>query len=116
MAIRELRKLRNQVMSPVSGLTHRQGVRRAAENTVAQVHQMLSHYQKHTKGVDLCDQIIGCYMSNHRSKNGGVEYLIGCYMPNHRSKIWWRGIFFYLMMASTHNSYAVAKNMHPDVA
>ena len=73
-----------------------QVTRRAAENTVVQVPRLLSDYQKHMKGVDLCDQMIGYYMLNHRSKK------------------WWRRIFFYLMMASARNAYIVAKDTHPE--
>ena len=50
------------------------------------------------KGVDLCDQMIGYYMLNHTSK-----------------KRWRRiHVFFYLMMASAHNAYIVAKDTHPE--
>ena len=49
-------------------------------------------YQKNMKGVDLCDQMTGHYTLDHRSKK------------------WWGQIFFYLMVASAHNSYILAKD------
>ena len=62
------------------------------------VPKMLSDYQKHMKGVDLCDQMVGYYLLNHRSKK------------------WWRRIFFYLMLASGYNAYVIAKDTNHDVA
>ena len=35
----------------------------------------LSHYQKLMKGVDLLDQIVGCYQYKHRSKGMMEEAL-----------------------------------------
>ena len=87
------------VLSNFHDPSHRGHVtRRAAETAVVEVPKMLSDYHKHMKGVDLCDQMIGYYLLNHRSKK------------------WWRRLFFYLMMASAHNSYIVAKDTHPAVA
>ena len=57
----------------------------------------VADYQKYMKGVDLMDQMIGYYIINHRSKK------------------WWRRIFHYLMMASAHNAYVVARDTNPDV-
>ncbi|XP_062583974.1 piggyBac transposable element-derived protein 4-like [Saccostrea cucullata] len=87
------------VLSNFHDPTHRGQVsRRAAENRVVQVPLMLADYQKNMKGVDLCDQMVGYYQLNYRSKK------------------WWRRIFFYLMMASAHNAYIVAKDIHTHAA
>ena len=47
------------------------------------------------KGVDLCDQMIGYHLTNHRSKK------------------WWRRLYFYLQMVTIHNVYIVAKESNP---
>ena len=40
--------------------------------------------------------------------------MIGYYMMHHRSTKWWRRIFHYLMMASTHNAYVVTQDSNPE--
>lgn len=60
--------------------------------------KMLSDYQKNMKGVDLCDQMVGYYLLNHRSKK------------------WWRRIFFYLMEVSAYNAYIIARDTNPNQA
>jgi hypothetical protein len=50
------------------------------------------------KGVDLCDQMVGYYLLNHRSKK------------------WWRRIFFYLMEVSAYNVYIIVRDTNPDQA
>ena len=60
------------------------------------VPKMVEDYQKHMKGVDLADQMVGYYMINHRSRK------------------WWRRIFFHFMMVSAHNAYIVAKNSNSE--
>ena len=70
------------------------GNQRQQEQVV--VPSMLADYQLNMKGVDLCDQMIGYYILQHRSNK------------------WWRQIFFYLLTASCHNSFIVAKDIHPD--
>ncbi|XP_061186542.1 piggyBac transposable element-derived protein 4-like [Saccostrea echinata] len=72
--------------------------RRASESGVVEVPLMVADYQRNMKGVDLCDQMVGYYLLNHRSKK------------------WWRCIFFHLLMASAHNAYIVAKDTHPEIA
>jgi hypothetical protein len=62
------------------------------------VPKMLRDYQKNMKGVDLCDQMVGYYLLNHRSKK------------------WWRRIFFYLMEVSAYNAYIMARDTNPDQA
>jgi len=62
------------------------------------VPKMLSDYQKNMKGVDLCDQMVGYYLLNHRSKK------------------WWRRIFFYLMEVSAYNAYIIARDTNPNQA
>ena len=57
----------------------------------------VADYQKYMKGVDLMDQMIGYYIIQHRSKK------------------WWRRIFQYLMMASAHNAYVVARDTNPEM-
>ena len=57
----------------------------------------LSDYQLFMKGVDLCDQMTGYYLLQHRSKK------------------WWRRLFFYLLSVSMHNAYIVAKASHADI-
>ena len=47
------------------------------------------------KGVDLCDQMTGYHLINHRSKK------------------WWRRLYFYLQMVAVHNAYIVAKESNP---
>lgn len=42
----------------------------------------LADYQKHMKGVDLLDQMVGYYLFNHRSKK------------------WWRRLFFFFLTVS----------------
>ena len=49
-------------------------------------------YQKRMKGVDLCDQMVGYFLLNHRSWK------------------WWRHIFFHMMLVCVHNAYIVAKH------
>ena len=57
---------------------------------------MSADYQENMKGVDLLDQMIGYYMFQHRSKK------------------WWRRIFYYLLMASSYNSYVLARESNPE--
>ena len=57
----------------------------------------VADYQKYMKGVDLMDQMVGYYIIHHRSKK------------------WWRRIFHYLMMASAHNAYVVARDTNPEM-
>ena len=59
------------------------------------VPKALEDYQLYMKGVDLCDQMIGYHLINHRSKK------------------WWRRLYFYLQMVAVHNSYIVAKESNP---
>ena len=66
----------------------------AAQQRQVPVPMIVQDYQKNMKGVDLCDQMTGYYTLEHRSKK------------------WWRRIFFYLMVASVHNSYIIAKDCH----
>lgn len=68
------------------------GRRQLVETPIA-----LADYQKFMKGVDLCDQMTGYYLLQHRSKK------------------WWRRLFFYLLSVSIFNAYIVAKACHPDV-
>jgi hypothetical protein len=73
--------------------------RQGRQNRVAvKVPLALQDYQMNMRGVDLCDQMIGYYMINHRSKK------------------WWRRIYFYVQMVAVHNAYIVAKKSNPDVA
>ena len=69
-----------------------------AQQRQVRVPRMLQDYQTHMKGVDLADQMLGYYMIQHRSRK------------------WWRRIFFYLMMASAHNAYILAKDSNPQHA
>ena len=64
-----------------------------ARQCQVRVPKMLEDYQKHMKGVDLLDLMLGYF-----------------YMINQRSRKWWRRIFFYLMMATAHNAYVSAKD------
>lgn len=57
---------------------------------------MVEDYQKHMKGVDLCDQMTGYYVLNHRSRK------------------WWRRLFHHLQMVSAFNAYVIAKDLHPE--
>ncbi|KAL2099439.1 hypothetical protein ACEWY4_005919 [Coilia grayii] len=50
----------------------------------------LADYQKHMKGVDLLDQMVGYYQFQHRSKK------------------WWRRLFFFFLSVSCYNSYILA--------
>ena len=59
------------------------------------VPKALGDYQVHMKGVDLCDQMTGYHLINHRSKK------------------WWRRLYFYLQMVAVHNAYIVAKESNP---
>ena len=68
---------------------------RAVQQEIA-VPKMVSNYQENMKGVDLCDQMVGYYLLNHRSKK------------------WWRRIFFHFLVASVHNSFIVAKDIYPE--
>lgn len=52
----------------------------------------LADYQKHMKGVDLLDQMVGYYQFQHRSKK------------------WWRRLFFFFLAVSCYNSYVVARS------
>ena len=72
--------------------------RRAQEGRAdVEVPLILEHYQRHMRGVDLCDQMTGYYLLEHRSNK------------------WWRRLYFYLQMVAVHNSYVVAKDSHPDI-
>lgn len=62
------------------------------------VPECLADYQKHMKGVDLSDQMVGYYLLNHRSWK------------------WWRRIFFHFLLVTVHNAYIVAKAVDPDRA
>ena len=76
-----------------TGLLNRRGGGR--QQRQVRVPKMLSDYQDNMKGVDLCDQMLGYYMINHKSHK------------------WWRRLFFYFMMASVHNAYIIAKDVDP---
>ena len=52
----------------------------------------LADYQRHMKGVDLLDQMVGYYQIQHQSKK------------------WWRRLFFYFLMVSCYNSYIIARS------
>ena len=67
--------------------------RRAANNPRSQVDvpQVVSDYQKHMKGVDLCDQLVSYYMAPHKSLK------------------WWRRLFFYFTQVSMINAHILAK-------
>ena len=69
-----------------------------AEQQPIVVPKMLVDYQKHMRGVDLMDQMSSYYQLIHRSKK------------------WWRRIYFFLQMTTAHNSYVIAKDLHPEVA
>ena len=88
------------VMSNFHNPTDLGHVRRLAANRGGQnqveVPKMVADYQKYMKGVDLCDQMVGYYILNHRSNK------------------WWRRIFFFLLVASCHNAYVLAKDLHPE--
>ncbi|KAK0153615.1 PiggyBac transposable element-derived protein 4 [Merluccius polli] len=51
----------------------------------------LADYQKHMKGVDLLDQMVGYYQFQHRSKK------------------WWRRLFFFFLSVGCYNSFIVAR-------
>ncbi|GFO38733.1 PiggyBac transposable element-derived protein 4-like [Plakobranchus ocellatus] len=74
--------------------------RRAGRQVQQQVNvpAALADYQVNMKGIDLCDQMLGYYM------------------PSHRSRKWWRRVFSYLLMASAHNAYVVAKDSNAEFA
>ena len=74
-------------------------VRRRVDNVRQNVRVplCLSDYQQHMNGVDLCDQMIGYYQ------------------PDLRSKKWWRRLFTYVLSVSTYNSFILAKQSHPQV-
>ncbi|KAI0216626.1 hypothetical protein LSAT2_031377 [Lamellibrachia satsuma] len=59
------------------------------------VPKALADYQVHMKGVDLCDQMTGYHLINHRSKK------------------WWSRLYFYLQMIAVHNAYIIAKESNP---
>ena len=75
------------------GVVNRMG----ADKTRSQVNvpKIIEDYQKHMKGVDLCDQ--------------NVSY----YLPAHKTVKWWRRLFFYLTQVSIVNSYVYAKASSP---
>lgn len=50
----------------------------------------LADYQKHMRGVDLCDQMVGYFLLNNRSWK------------------WWRRIFFHMMLVCVHKGDVVA--------
>lgn len=52
----------------------------------------LADYQKHMKGVDLLDQMVGYYIFKDRSKK------------------WWRWLFFFFLSVSCYNAFVVAKS------
>jgi hypothetical protein len=86
-----------QVLSTVHQPEDMGTVRRRVDGARADVRvpKCIADYQKYMKGVDLCDQMVGYYM------------------PNHRSKKWWRRIFFYFLSVTVHNSYLLAKRYLP---
>jgi hypothetical protein len=88
------------VLSTVHAPEETGTVRRRVDGARADVRvpKCIADYQKYMKGVDLCDQMVGYYM------------------PNHRSKKWWRRIFFYFLCVSVHNSYLLAKRYLPAAA
>lgn len=57
---------------------------------------MVDEYQQHMKGVDLCDQMLGYYLLNHRSRK------------------WWRRLFHHLQIACAYNAYVLAKDCNPE--
>lgn len=52
----------------------------------------LADYQKHMKGVDLLDQMVGYYLIEHRSLK------------------WWRRLFFYFLSVTCHNAFVAARS------
>ncbi len=62
------------------------------------VPQVIESYQQNMKGVDLCDQMLGYYTLNHRSRK------------------WWRRIFHHLCMAAAFNGFVIAKDSNPEIA
>jgi len=74
-------------------------VKRRGENhrrKEVDVPKVVSDYQTHMRGVDLCDQNIGYYL------------------PTLKSVKWWRRLFFYIVQVSVMNSYILAKACHPN--
>ena len=65
--------------------------RKDGERKNISVPACLADYQANMKGVDLCDQMVGYFLLNHRSWK------------------WWRRIFFHMLLVSVHNAYIVAK-------
>ncbi|XP_052818115.1 piggyBac transposable element-derived protein 4-like [Mya arenaria] len=61
------------------------------------VPKAIEDYQRHMKGVDLFDQMVGYYM------------------PNHRSRKWWRRLFHHMQMSAAHNAYIIARDSNPEV-
>uniref|UniRef100_A0A8C5BAP3 PiggyBac transposable element-derived protein domain-containing protein n=1 Tax=Gadus morhua TaxID=8049 RepID=A0A8C5BAP3_GADMO len=53
----------------------------------------LADYQKHMKGVDLLDQMVGYYQIHHRSTK------------------WWRRLFFYLIGVVAYNAFVAARSV-----
>ncbi|XP_038123493.1 piggyBac transposable element-derived protein 4-like isoform X2 [Cyprinodon tularosa] len=64
-----------------------------ANHVPLEVPASLADYQKHMKGVDLLDQMIGYYGFQHRSKK------------------WWRRVFFFFLAMSCHNAYIAARSV-----
>ena len=56
---------------------------------------MVADYQNNMKGVDVCDQMVGYYMSPHRSNK------------------WWHHLFLFFLSVSIHSAYILAKKSHP---
>lgn len=60
------------------------------------VPKSVEDYQRHMKGVDLYDQMLGYYILNHRSRK------------------WWRRLFHHLQMSAAYNAFVIAKDTHPE--
>ena len=61
--------------------------------TDVRVPACLADYQKHMKGVDLLDQMVGYYQIHHRSTK------------------WWRRLFFYLIGVAAYNAFVAARSV-----
>ena len=66
---------------------------RGMASVEVEVPASLSDYQRHMKGVDLMDQMIGYYQFQHRSLK------------------WWRRVFFFFLITSCHNAFIAAKSV-----